>query len=103
MNADWRGAPCTHPAVNRRDLSPVDRAGTLDEPRARRIAEMLCGRCPARPACLDEAHRLRDAGTPPQELIWAGLWWPVSTAQDTRPTDLLSPAASPAHEKAAAA
>lgn len=100
---DWRGAPCTHPAVNLSDLEPVDAAGKLDTPRARRIAAMLCGRCPVRAACLDEAHRLRDLGKPPQQLIWAGFFWPVSTAQDTRPTDLLSPAASPAHEKAAAA
>lgn len=107
MNTDWRGAPCLHPSVNRRgDLSPVDTAGKLDEPRARRIAAKLCGRCPARRACLDSAQQLRDAGTPPQEIIWAGLWWPVSNARDTTPIDLLAAApaeADTSHEKAAAA
>lgn len=99
---DWRGAPCLHPSVNRRgDLSPTDGAGKLDEARARRVAAMLCGRCPVRAACLDQAIRLRDLGMPPQEIIWAGLWWPVQTAKDPHPKDLLT--AQPTHEEAAAA
>lgn len=85
-NDDWRTrAACrtARPA----DFSPVDTRGRVDLNAARLVAAHNCGPCPVRDACLGEAMT---AGRTPQELVQGGLWFPIATAEDTRPVDLLA-------------
>ena len=109
MSTDWNRAACLHPSVRPQDMSPVDGAGRLDEAKARRVAAALCGQCPIREACLNAALEARaqgprPSGYGPQELIQAGMWWPVERAKDPTPIDLfITDRVTATDEKAAAA
>lgn len=69
------------------DFSPVDSRGRLNLDEARLVAAHNCGPCPVRQDCLDAAMA---PGFTPQELVQAGMWFPIATAEDTTPIDLLA-------------
>lgn len=103
----WRRrALCAHPSVSPQDFSPVDRAGRLNEAKARSVATHLCGQCSVRDHCLADALAARadgpaPCGRGPQEQVRAGFWWPVEKAKDTDPIDLLDHTARRAEGAAA--
>lgn len=81
---------CTHPSVQPRDFSPVDPGtGHPDLDKARSIATRICGPCPVRAQCLAYAHELADLGLEPQEMVWAGWWWPAKMWPAAPRLDLL--------------
>lgn len=89
LDYQYLGA-CNHPSVQPQDFSPVDSRGRVDWDRARAIATRLCGGCPVRAQCLSHAVALAADNRGPQEMVWAGLWWPAANAADTTPDDLLT-------------
>lgn len=92
-------ATCATPQAADSDFSPTDTRGRLLLDDAREVAQH-CAVCPVRAECLAHALELRQVGYPPEEIIWAGIWWPAKMAADRRPIDLLG--AIPARIEAAA-
>lgn len=96
-------AACRPGKADPSSFSPVDSRCRVNLPAAKMVARAFCATCPVRPECLDAAMHLTAGGMPPQEIVQAGLWFPLANAADLRPIDLLATEpAKPAGSGAAA-